>query len=98
EKFPHITINYYLLGESTDEGKGQVSLENALATDLPIDIIGVGLPNVGRYLIDTKLAYDISGLIQTQRYDLSILYPQSIAAQKMVTGGPLYGLPVNRSV
>ncbi|MEF3313757.1 extracellular solute-binding protein [Paenibacillus sp. GYB004] len=97
KKFPHITIDYYLLGTKDDTGGGQVTLESALATRMQVDLMAVGLSNIGKQLVDTKLAYDISELIKKHGYNLNILYPQSITAQKSVTGGALYGLPVNRS-
>lgn len=96
-KFPNLKINYYLLGSTDDEAKGQMSIQGALTKGLDIDIMHVGTVNINPYLMETKLAYDIGDLIKKYKYDLNINYPEAIDVLRLISGGPLYGLPVNFS-
>ncbi|MFK7694140.1 ABC transporter substrate-binding protein [Paenibacillus sp. HJGM_3] len=98
QKFPNIKINYYFLSAKDDEEKGQLSIQGALTRGMAIDIMHVSPDNIQPYLMDTQLGYDISDLIKKHKYDLSVLYPQAVETIKLITGGPLFGLPSNRSV
>ncbi|MEF3306846.1 ABC transporter substrate-binding protein [Paenibacillus sp. GYB003] len=98
KKFPNLKLNYYLLGSSDDEEKGTMSIQGALTKGLSIDIMHVGTVNINPYLMETKLAYDVGDLIKKYGYDLNMLYPEAIDVLRLISGGPLYGLPVNFSV
>lgn len=98
KKFPHINVIYYLRSSTTDDSKGTLSIDGALTRGIPIDIIHVAPDQIDPYLVDTKLAYDIDDMIKKYKYDLSIVYPQAIETLRSITGGPLYGLPVNHSI
>ncbi|MDF2718803.1 MAG: extracellular solute-binding protein family 1 [Paenibacillus sp.] len=97
KKYPNLKLEYYLLGSTDDEAKGIMSIQGALTKGLSIDILHVGTININPYLIETKLAYDVGELIKKYRYDLNMLYPEALDVVRLITGGPLYGLPVNFS-
>lgn len=96
-KFPNLKINYYLLSGTDDEAKGMMSIQGALTKGLSIDIMHVGTVNIEPYLMDTKLAYDVGEMIKKYKYDLNTLYPEALDVLRLISGGPLYGLPVNYS-
>lgn len=97
KKFPNVKLNYYLIAAKDDLSNAQMSLESAITTGVPLDVLHVGLANVGRDLIDTKLAVNHDEYIKKYKTDLSHINPQALEAQKLVTGGPMYGIPINRS-
>ncbi|MDF2724041.1 MAG: extracellular solute-binding protein family 1 [Paenibacillus sp.] len=97
KKFPNVKLNYYLIAAKDDLSNAQMSLESAMTTGVPVDVVHIGIANVGRDLIDTKLAVNHDEYIKKYKTNLSHMNPQAIEAQKAMTGGPMYGLPVNRS-
>lgn len=92
KKFPHMTLNYYQSGSGS--GTEALSMADAVATGLPIDVLYTSLGNVGNSLLEFELQLDHSELIRSSNYDLGALIPQAVNAIKGVGGGALYGLPV----
>lgn len=92
KKFPHLSLKYYQTGKGN--GSEAMSLADAVATGLPIDVLYTSLGNVSSSLQAFGLQYDHAELIKQQRYDLNLLIPQAVSAIKGVGGGALYGLPV----
>lgn len=86
EKFPHVSIKY-VTG----------NLQEVITAGTTIDMIlsSIGLTNSS--LIKMDLQYDISKLIKTYDYDTSRLEPSTIAIQRELANGGIYGLPVRTS-
>lgn len=92
KQYPHITLKYYQSGKGN--GNEAVTLADAVATGLPIDVLYTSLGNVSNSLLEFALQLDHADLIKTQKYDLGTLVPQAVNAIKGLGGGSLYGLPV----
>ncbi|MEF3307562.1 ABC transporter substrate-binding protein [Paenibacillus sp. GYB004] len=87
EKFPHVTPKFIAPSNS-------VNLKSLVESKQPIDIFYDAYGQIYSYLMEYNLQYDISGLIQTHKYDVSRLEPTAVAAMRQIAGGGMYGLPV----
>lgn len=83
-KYPHITPK--LIPSS-------VPLKEVIATGGQLDVFFGSVAATPTSLIDNGLQYDISSLIQANKYDLSRLEQSLIAIQKQFANGGIYGLP-----
>ncbi|MBD2864359.1 ABC transporter substrate-binding protein [Paenibacillus oceani] len=96
KKYPHMELKF--MQGSTGGGTEGLPLADAIATKMPIDVMYGSVEQIPESLIRYDLAYDHGELIKKNRYDLSHLNANVVAAHKSITGGPIYGLPVGADV
>ncbi|GAA3413551.1 sugar ABC transporter substrate-binding protein [Paenibacillus hodogayensis] len=89
EKFPNVTFKVYWRDKGT-------MLADLIASGTSIDIINASSGTVAD-LVELGLGQDISDLIASNRYDLSKLEPMAVEGMRKLSGGKLYGLPVQVS-
>ncbi|MEF3303306.1 extracellular solute-binding protein [Paenibacillus sp. GYB003] len=89
EKFPHITPKFLML---TNE-KG-TDLPSLIAAGQKIDIIYSSIGATYSSLINNGYQYDITPLIQRNRFDMSPIEPSTIDILRQIGNGQIYGLPV----
>lgn len=92
KKFPHISLKYYQTSEAN--GSAGLTLADAVATGVTIDVIYASLNNMTNSLQAHGLQYDHAELMKRNNYNLNLLIPQAVNAIKGAGGGILYGLPV----
>jgi multiple sugar transport system substrate-binding protein len=92
KKYPHISMKYYQTSKAN--GSEGLTLADAVATGVPIDVLYASLSNVSQSLQPFGLQYDHADLIKRNRFDLNSLVPQAVDSLKGLGGGALYGLPV----
>ncbi|MBD2863503.1 ABC transporter substrate-binding protein [Paenibacillus oceani] len=86
-KFPHVNLKVVVNGKGT-------GIPELIGSNTPIDILYGSVEGIFTNVIDYKLQYDITGLIQSRKYDLNKLEPSIVELQRKLSGGKLYGLPV----
>jgi multiple sugar transport system substrate-binding protein len=88
QKFPHVTVEY------SPGGKG-ATINDMIATGNIPDIIRTDVPTLVSGYLDLGLGYDLSKLVQQNKYDLKRF--NSVFVDEIVDvsrNGSLYGLPV----
>lgn len=96
KKYPYMTLKFMQGG--TGGGTEGLSLADAVATKVPIDVMYGSVDQIPDSLVKFNLAYDHDELIKKNRYDLSLLNSNVVEAHRSITGGPIYGLPVGADV
>lgn len=86
KKFPHITPKFMQYGKGT-------ALPELLAAQQQIDVF-YGSTGQSAQLETNQIQYDITPLIQTYKFDLSVYNPALIDTAKELGHGAIYGLPV----
>jgi multiple sugar transport system substrate-binding protein len=86
EKFPHVTVKY-LTGD----------LQALVTSGESIDIILSSIGLTHNSVIKFNFQQNISELIKQYRYDTTKLEPSTVAIQKDLANGGIYGLPVRTS-
>lgn len=91
-KFPHITVNYV----SSPDTNPAAHMTGMIAANEPIDIIMTSDQNFHRLVSPLNLQFDITDLVKSQKYELSLLDPGAVkAVQSLSNGSGMYGLPVS---
>lgn len=90
KKFPNLTIKY------VERIAGQTDLDQYVPTGQQIDIIW---GSIGQWpsILGYQLQTDMTDLIKKANIDLSQFEPSLIEAMKQLSGGKIYGLPIQNS-
>lgn len=88
QKFPHITPVFIPYGNGT-------RMEDLITSGTKIDILYNSIGQTAQTLLQYRLQHDISDLIKKYNYNWSALEPSTVAIQRQIADGGLYGLPVN---
>lgn len=91
KKFPNYTIKYI----QSKEGQ---KLDQLLVQNQAVDVLYASLPYIFGLMMDYKLEYDMSGLVQEQGIDLNQFEPTLIDGIKLSGQGNLVALPVTNMV
>ncbi|MEF3305402.1 ABC transporter substrate-binding protein [Paenibacillus sp. GYB003] len=89
-KFPNYKITFIPYAKGTETA-------DLIASGQPIDIIMSTTSTINE-IVDFGLQYDISGLIQKNKYDLGRLEPSVVQFMRDFSGGGMYGLPVSTDI
>jgi ABC-type glycerol-3-phosphate transport system substrate-binding protein len=85
QKYPHISFKFIAGGK----------IQDLITAGQKIDIIYVSIGATPANLMDNNLVYDITHLINKNKYDHTRLEPTMVdAAKKLAGGNAMYGLPV----
>lgn len=84
-KFPHITVKFV--------SAGTTQLPDLVATGQTVDVMFMSIGQ-SDMLTTYNYQYDISELIQSNKFDLNHLEPSSVELQKGFASNGMYGLPV----
>ncbi|CAG7598422.1 hypothetical protein PAESOLCIP111_00224 [Paenibacillus solanacearum] len=86
EKFPHVTVKYVT---------GDLAALVTSGVEIDLILTSIGLTNSA--VLKYNFQYDLSDLIKKYNYNTSRLEPSTVAIQKELAGGGMYGLPVRTS-
>ncbi|MBD2864166.1 ABC transporter substrate-binding protein [Paenibacillus oceani] len=89
EKFPEVTLRFLPYA-----GKGSTISDLLAAGQVP-DIVYASIGHVFFGILDPNLQYDMTELIQKNKFDLSRFDPAVIERQRLLAGGGIYGLPTS---
>ncbi|RKN86351.1 extracellular solute-binding protein [Paenibacillus ginsengarvi] len=89
EKFPNVTFKVYWRDKGT-------MLADLIASGTSIDIISASSGTIAD-IVELGLGQDITDLIQQNKFDLNKLEPTAVDGMRKLSGGKLYGLPVQVS-
>ncbi|CAG7618346.1 hypothetical protein PAESOLCIP111_02106 [Paenibacillus solanacearum] len=90
EKFPNWTINY--IPKTKD-----VSMDTLIASGQKVDLVWDSIGLYPDTIMKYNLQFDMSDLIAKRKIDLNRFEPTMVDAMKKMSGGGMYGLPVNDS-
>ncbi|MEF3304466.1 ABC transporter substrate-binding protein [Paenibacillus sp. GYB003] len=85
-KFPNVTPKFIPYAKGTE-------FKDVIAAGEPLDIVFYSIGLITN-MTDYDLQYDISGLMKTNKFDLSRLEQTQVEFMKNFSGGGMYGLPI----
>ncbi|TMV48765.1 carbohydrate ABC transporter substrate-binding protein [Paenibacillus mesophilus] len=90
-KFPYMKLKFIPAGKGT-------TIPELIAGGTIIDVVisSVGLTQA--QILDNNLQYDITGLIQKNKIDLTRFEPTTLELIRLFSNGGLYGMPLNNTV
>lgn len=89
KKFPYITPKF--LPALTAETQA----EQMIASKSQMDLLSVSIGGTALVILANNLQYDISDFIKKHDFDLNMIEPTSIAIQRQIANGGIYGLPIS---
>ncbi|MDF2717584.1 MAG: extracellular solute-binding protein family 1 [Paenibacillus sp.] len=90
-KYPYMKLKFIPAGKGT-------TIPELLAGGTIIDVVISSVGATQAQILDNNLQYDMTGLIQKNKFDMSKFEPTTLELMRLLSNGGIYGLPLNNTV